>query len=126
MMYGSSGRERIQAYVKALAGCAGVDPVQLTFKWEELEGMEMPGVDNRPDDKVQTMRVSLNKCWTTVLFTDHELKSLDRIPEKIFAVHKGEILEALRKLKGLSRPIPESDCLDRWVAAGDSFPGEPA
>jgi hypothetical protein len=119
LAYDSSGRERIEAYVRALAGCVGSDPSQLAFKWEDLEGV-------KHDEKVQIVRVSFMGKWTTLVFTDSEMKNLHRNPEQIFTVHKGEVLEALRRLKGLSKPVPETDCPDRWVAEGDCFPGEPA
>ena len=124
MTDGSSRKESIQEVIRALAGCAGVDPGQLTFKWEELQGLEKPGSDSPPHDKVQSVRVYLNKSWSTLIFTDSELRNAAHIPEQILAAHKHDILEVLRRLKGLCRPISESECPDRWIAEGDSFPGE--
>ncbi len=124
MTDGSSRKESVQDVIRALARCAGVDPGQLIFKWEELQGLERPGAESRPDNKVQSVRVYLNKSWSTLIFADSELKSLARIPEQILAIHKHDILEDLRRLKGLCRPITESECPDRWIAEGDSFPGE--
>ena len=114
-------RERVQTYVSAFAACLGVTPDQLSFKWELISG---PG-PAQVDDDIQTLRVCLNGRWSTLVFPDFAMKSLAESP-MILLGYKTEILEAIRRLMGLSRPVPDSECPDRWVKDGDAFPGEPA
>ena len=118
-------RERVQAYVNAQARCFGITPGQITFKWEMIEDAGTPG-SNRTDNKVRTLKVYLNKYWSTLVFTASEMKTLDEAAEQILVGHKAEILEAIRRLIGLVKPIPESECADRWLEDHDAFPGEPA
>ena len=123
----AEARKSIEACVKALTKCVDINPQQLSFIWEELNSLEMPEIDCRaPEDRPETVRVCFEKKWTVLLFMESEMKNLDHLSETLHTTHKSDILEALRRLKGLSRPIPESECVDRWVADRDAFPGEPA
>ena len=118
------GRRGIEACVTALAGCVGIKQSELSFVWEELQRAKVAGFS--PDENFEIARVFLGKCWSTLVFRESETKDANRLTERILARYKDDILETLRRLKGLSRLILESDCPDRWVAEGDAFPGEPA
>ena len=122
----STGKETIEGCVRALAECVGITPTKLDFTWEELEGINTQGTEIRPDEKIETVRVCFQKKWSTLFFPESEMKNLDTIAERIFINHKRDILEALRRLKGLGKPVQDSECPDRWVPEGDWFPGEPA
>ena len=121
MSYYEECKERVQVFVGSLAERIGLDPRQLTFKWEELEGSETSQVDASPDHKVQTVRVCFEKKWTTLIFPQSDMEILAIDPERILRGHRDEILEGLRRVKGLRAPVPQSGRLDRWAAEDSTF-----
>lgn len=122
----SAGREKAEACVRALTNCVHIGSDQLRFTWEELEGETIADVESMPGDRLEIVRVFLGSLWSTLFFTESEIGNLDHLSERLFLQHKVDILEALRRLRGLSRPIAESGCLESWMGDGDRFPGEPA
>ena len=121
----SLGRGKVEACIRALAKCVDISPDQLSFTWEELDSTAESGM-GQPDHKVHIVTVSLGRLWSTLFFGESVIGNPDRLSERLFAHHKVDMLEALGRLRGLRMPIDESDCLDRWVADGDAFPGESA
>jgi hypothetical protein len=113
-------RESVEACVKALTTCVSIDPADLKFLWEEIEGAA-----EWLDEKVETVRVCLRQNWSTLVFRKSEMQDLAHLSERVCTQHREEVLEALRRLKGMSAPVLESHCPDRWVAERDGFPGEP-
>ena len=127
MAVSTMSKAMVEVCVKALTDCVGINPFQLIFLWEERSGLARLGTDGRRDDEIATLRVRLGeRKWTTLIFTGSEMRDLEHLSERIHLQHRSEILEALRRLNGLSTPVRESECPDRWVTEGDAFPGEPA
>ena len=118
------GKETIEGCVRALAECVGITPIELDFTWEELEGINIQGITS--EEKIETVRVCSPKKWSILFFSESEMKNLDNIAERIIINHKRDIVEALRRLKGLAKPVQDSECPDPLVPDGDWLPGEPA
>ncbi|HUI70090.1 MAG TPA: hypothetical protein VL354_06185 [Spirochaetia bacterium] len=114
----SVGKESVETCVKALTEYVCINPGQLRFTWEESDETAAAGAERRPGDRVEIVRVFLGRNWSTLYFAESEIGNPDRLSERL-AKRKGDILEALKRLKIL-------ESLDRWEAGGDVFRRKPA
>lgn len=114
----STAKETFEVWVGALTTFLGINSSQLSFLWEEPGQSAQSGFDGQPEDKLEAVGICLDESWSILIFTESELRDLDHLSDSVRLQRRGEILEVLRKLKGLNGPVLESERPDFWASEG--------
>jgi hypothetical protein len=95
----ASGKIRIQELVTTAAEGLGIDPKQLVFRWDVLEGFVLPEHEIKIEEKVYVLRIYRGKSSQGLTFTARLVQESVDQPLAFLSELRDPIIGALRKLR---------------------------